>query len=495
MFYFSTCHCGMDDVAIAIDLGAHSIKVGWANSSFPVATIPNCVSKTSDRKEYYGEHAGEVGGYFLQRPHDNGLLVDFNMQSSILDQVFSKMNIAVGSNSHSKHGLDPKSVSIVVTEPVHNPSTCSAMLHELLFEEFGFARVTTFSGAAFAPHAFTRPLVGNQQNIPVKLWGNDPNELFASFEENPCALVVDLGFSYSTIVPLMECVPMLSAIQRIPVGGRLLTEKLITASKSRCGVDLSFFSLFGDILKHQTCFVSKEYNAQMKRAAIQMAEFQKKCSVMIDFRKAPGSNELNFDVVLPPLPEAQGQTRTYKKRKSNAFAAAFKESNSNIPLQDVKEEQNDIPMREAEAEVEEDIACGPTIRLNADRISIPEGVFRPSDLGVPSVGVVEAVGIAIKKAPLEFQALLASNILLVGGSANLANLPERFASEVRSIIDGEFPVCVRMEADHPEWSIWRGASRFAGDFDAVVANGYGIDEYFEDKRGTGRRGRFSISAV
>jgi actin-related protein 6 len=70
-----------------------------------------------------------------------------------------------------------------------------------------------------------------------------------------------------------------------------------------------------------------------------------------------------------------------------------------------------------------------TLPLNNERVSIPELLFHPGDLGVGTymsqAGVPELIQQSIEAAPENMRPLLYSNILVCGGNAQIPNFAER----------------------------------------------------------------------
>lgn len=74
---------------LVLDVGADSVKLGWAEAGLlnPSRIVPNLVTKTRDRR-VVGEEVHDLKDYarlVLKRPHDRGYLLDWQLQSQILD--------------------------------------------------------------------------------------------------------------------------------------------------------------------------------------------------------------------------------------------------------------------------------------------------------------------------------------------------------------------------------------------------------------------------
>lgn len=63
--------------------------------------------------------------------------------------------------------------------------------------------------------------------------------------------------------------------------------------------------------------------------------------------------------------------------------------------------------------------------MNNERISVPEVLFYPSDIGLNQCGIAEAIASAISRTPAELHAAFFSNILVFGGSCLFEGFFER----------------------------------------------------------------------
>uniref|UniRef100_A0A2P2I776 Actin-related protein 6-like n=2 Tax=Hirondellea gigas TaxID=1518452 RepID=A0A2P2I776_9CRUS len=158
-------------------------------------------------------------------------------------------------------------------------------------------------------------------------------------------------------------------------------------------------------VKEDSCFVTQDFNAEMKKA-----------------RLKPPDNDLLRDYVLPDF--------TSIKR---GFLRSLEESDGKSP----NGEQ--------------------LIRLNNERFSVPELLFRPSDVGVQQMGISEAIVDAISRCPTETQPHLYRNIFLTGGNCNFPGFRDRVYSDVRSMAPAEYQVNVSL-SKAPSLYAWHGAA-------------------------------------
>lgn len=86
------------------------------------------------------------------------------------------------------------------------------------------------------------------------------------------------------------------------------------------------------------------------------------------------------------------------------------------------------------------------LRLNNERFTVPEILFRPSDLGISQMGIPEAICHSIAVCPVEAQPHLYANILLTGGCSLFPGFRERVEAEVRSRAPDDLDVRVTLPA-------------------------------------------------
>ena len=96
-----------------------------------------------------------------------------------------------------------------------------------------------------------------------------------------------------------------------------------------------------------------------------------------------------------------------------------------------------------------------TIRMNNERIQIPELLLYPSDCGVNEVGISHAIFHSVECMEEEIRPHLYANILLIGGSSGFPGLAERVQKDVRSLADALYDVKVT-RAENGVTEAWSG---------------------------------------
>ena len=100
------------------------------------------------------------------------------------------------------------------------------------------------------------------------------------------------------------------------------------------------------------------------------------------------------------------------------------------------------------------------LKLSNERISVPEILFRPSDIGIDQAGVAECVAQAAEACLPDLRDALFSNVVLTGGSALFPNFEERLRHELRAFVPSDMEVGFTTATD-PLLAAWRGGSIFA----------------------------------
>ena len=102
--------------------------------------------------------------------------------------------------------------------------------------------------------------------------------------------------------------------------------------------------------------------------------------------------------------------------------------------------------------------------LTTERIRPPELLFQPSMCGLNTVGVAEAVAVALRRSSSELRAALLAGsmpLVLTGGCAVLQGCAARLQAEVMSNQPVGQAMRVHVSGSRPWEDAWRGAARTA----------------------------------
>ena len=95
---------------------------------------------------------------------------------------------------------------------------------------------------------------------------------------------MDSGFSFTTIVPFFNGVPVKYAATRIDVGGKILTN-LLAENLSYKEINLKGETHLVNQIKEHTCFVSSDFRGDMDEAKMRNSKLIKEY-VLPDFKIA-----------------------------------------------------------------------------------------------------------------------------------------------------------------------------------------------------------------
>jgi actin-related protein 6 len=187
----------MSRPVFVVDNGAGVIKAGFAGENAPRITIGNCCAR-SKGKPLFGtlEPSADVSNVNFRIPHDRGYLVNSPLQKEIWSYLFAQPSMQA----------NIRQSTLVITEPLFDLAACQQNLCELVFEKFGFHSFVPVNAASMVAEY-------DAQKIGV---AND----------GWCGVVVDSGFSFTHAIPVHRSQPILPAVRRLNVGGKLMTNYL-----------------------------------------------------------------------------------------------------------------------------------------------------------------------------------------------------------------------------------------------------------------------------
>jgi len=278
-------------------------------------------------------------------PFERGYLVDWDAQKAIWDGIFSDQVLNV----------DTAETSLLITEPYFNLSNIQEVYDQFVFEEYEFQSYFCSTPAALIPHG----------------------QLFSALGlPNPeCMLVVDAGFSFTHIVPIMEGAVLWSAVKRIDVGGKLLTNHLKELVSFRQWNMMEETYIVNDV-KEKCCYVSTQFSTDLETC-----------------RADKSRNTIVQEYVLPDF-----------SRNRHGY----------------------IRQRDALPVDGEQI-----LYMGNERFSIPEVLFCPDHIGLHQAGLGEAIVQSINLLPEELHGMFWANIGLIGGSTMFPGFVARLMAELR----------------------------------------------------------------
>ncbi|KAH7042152.1 actin family [Macrophomina phaseolina] len=413
---------------LIIDNGAYSIKAGFASDTQPepcCRIIPNCIARGRDRRVWIGsqlEQCKDFGEMAFRRPVEKGYIVNWEGEKAIWDHEF------LGNDAALK--CDPHDTTLVLTEAPNAPQALQTNCDQMVFEEFEFASY----------YRCLAPTLNAYNDIPALF--SDP-ALSPSPSPSPVEslLLIDTGYSHTTITPLYHGRPLHSAIRRLTVGGKFLTNYLKELISLRAYNFMDETHLVNEI-KEDICFVSPSFTADLERTWKGRAQGGVDTSVVVDY-------------VLPDYAE---RTRGFARPHDPAAAAKAKRLGA-----------------VAQGPKQEDL-----LPLGNERFCVPELLFHPSDIGMAEAGLPEAVLQSLAQLPVGMWPAMLANVVVVGGNALLPGFVQRLQSELRERVPAEYPVRVARPED-PVTYTWKGGARLAGvSGEGLRALAVTRDEYLEN---------------
>ncbi|GAW02679.1 actin-related protein Arp6 [Lentinula edodes] len=191
----------MKNNIVILDNGASTIKAGIASGVLAeqeaVRLVPNAIVRSKgDKATYFGHEIAKCKDYsslHYQLPFEKGYIVDWDAEKAIWDGVFSQEVL----------GVNTTESSLILTEPYFNLPNIQEIYDQFVFEEYEFSSYHRCTPASLIPYG--------------KLLGMPPSE---------CMLIVDSGFSFTHVVPMINNIISWPAVKRLDVGGKLLTNQL-----------------------------------------------------------------------------------------------------------------------------------------------------------------------------------------------------------------------------------------------------------------------------
>ena len=300
-------------------------------------------------KDYPIENISSIGHNFT-RPLSRGLLGDIDLQLDIWDKIFSQ------NYSLNKDEENIKNSLLIFTYTPMAPDDVMEGFFEMIFEYFNFdACIKSI------PHIFTA--IYNKKKYPDKI-------------NKTVQLVIDSGFSSTTIVPIFNNKPVYNAIKRVEISGKLMTNYLKECLSNTVDLDVRKEFFLANLIKEEMCFFSQDFPKDMKLA------------------KEGDTYMKNFI-----LPE-------YRHKPSTFFE---NENNSKF-----------------------------MIKLNNLRFIVPELLFNPNIIGIEAGGIHEGVLSSISECHKDYKDLLYQNIITNGGITKIPGFNQRLCNELSSSVDYSF---------------------------------------------------------
>ncbi|KZF22792.1 actin family protein [Xylona heveae TC161] len=430
---------------LVVDNGGYTIKAGYATTETPDASkechvIPNCMTRSRDKKIWIGaqlDKCRDFGEMAFRRPVEKGYPVNWEAEKEIWDHSLFDKKGAIK--------CDPHDTNLILTEAPNALPILQTNCDQIIFEEYEFASYYRCIGPSL-----------NAYNDTRSLFEDPPQQDTTPIAPAECLLVVDSGFSHTTITPLYRGQPINTAIRRLEIGGKFLTNYLKELVSVRHYNMMDETHLMNEV-KEAVSFVSSNFsrdlegtwkgNRNRKPSRPRRRSHQDNDSRddstknNNDDRDGKNDDDIVIDYVLPDYNiDSKGYMRPHdslhaaKLRKLGAGAAGGKS---------------------------EDF-----MTLGNERFVVPELLFSPGDVGMKQAGIPGAVMQCLSVLPEALWPAMLANIMVVGGNANIRGFVERLEHDIRALAPSKYPTRVVKSAD-PIKSTWTGGARLATNRDAL----------------------------
>lgn len=384
-----------------IDNGAYTMKAGYASDPSEDAlssctSIPNALVKTRDNRIVIGAqlttNVSDWNEAMFRRPVEKGYLVNWEAEREIWEQSFFEEKVTTW-NKNTRI-TSPEDTTLVLTEAPNAIPMLQRNTDEMVMEEWGFGGYVRCLGKEDLVMVSVGETDVRQIAPTLNAW-NDINSLFGDNLSGPseilpkdCLLVVDSGYSHTTVTPVYKGQAIQRAIRRLDIGGKHLTNYLkeIVSMRQYNMVDEAYIM---NEVKEAVCFVSNDFRTDMERTWKANRKRQTDEGVVLDFvLPDPNAGKKGFTRPHDPLLHA-------KKKK-----AAMSGLSAEILSEDV-------------------------LVLGNERFTVPELLFTPGDIGMQSAGVPDMILQSLSVLPAGLHAAFLANVLVVGGNAAIPGFMER----------------------------------------------------------------------
>ncbi|KAK8171238.1 actin family [Phyllosticta citrichinensis] len=407
---------------LVIDNGAYNIKAGFATEHADPSQCritPNCIARARDRRVWIGSQLDgckDFGEMAFRRPVEKGYVVNWEGEKAVWEHEFF--------GDDAKLKCDPSDTNLILTEAPNSPAALQANCDQMIFEEYEFASYLRILG----------PSLNAYNDIP-SLFSDSVSS--SQFPPTEYLLLVDSGYSHTTITPLHKGRPFHSATRRLSVGGKFLTNYMKELISLRHLNFLDETHLVNEI-KEDVCFVSSQFAVDLERTWTRANK--------------PVDTSVVVDYILPDYTDRQ---RGYARPHDPSAAAKAKRLGmSGGPKEDI-------------------------LPLANERFAVPELLFNPLDVGLQEPGIPEAILQSLQQLPEGLWPAMLANVVVVGGNSLIPGFMERLEAELRSIMPGEWPLRIR-RPDDPITYTWLGGVKLAQNEDLLKSLAVTREDYMEN---------------
>lgn len=257
-------------------------------------------------------------------------------------------------------------------------------------------------------------------------------------------LVIDAGYSHTTVTPILQGRPLQSAVRRLEVGGKLMTNFLARLISLR-QYDMRNDTYLVNEIKEACCYVSQDFKRDMERT----------------WKGTRGDKRLIFET-------GGGIAKDYVLPDYHTRSKGFVRDHDPTQAGKLKKMTTGKP-----AEAAEDI-----LTLRNERFAVPELLFNPSDIGLRQSGIAQLVMESLSVLPLGLWPAFLANIIVVGGSSKIEGFILRLQLEIKALAPAECIIRCARPAD-PIVSTWNGGAALTKNEELLGMLSVTREEYYE----------------
>ncbi|KAG6997511.1 hypothetical protein G7Y79_00040g076760 [Physcia stellaris] len=378
---------------LVIDNGSYAIKAGFVSGDPKLDQcrwVPNCIAR--DR--------------VFRRPVEKGYLVNWEAEKAIWDNTFIDQG--------ARLKCDPHDTNLVLTEAPNTPAALQNNCDQMIFEEYDFASYSRHIGPSL-----------NAYHDLQSLFGAPPRNSGSQIPPVECLLVIDSGYSHTTVTPLFHGRVIQQAVRRLEIGGKFMTNLLKELVSIR-HYNMSDETYLINEVKEAISYVSKNFRQDLEKTR---KGFK---------RRNPDDEELRIDYVLP---DYNAHTQGFVRAHDPSLSAKMRKMGSLATAGGVVED---------------------FMTLGNERFTVPEVLFNPRDVGIQQGGLPEMVLQSLSGVPTGLWPAMLANIFVVGGNSKITGFVERLETEIRQLAPSECVVRL-VRASDPIKSTWQGGAFLASD--------------------------------
>lgn len=416
------------------------------------------------------------------------MIVDWAAQKTIWDHVLTTHLANTGGKEKKGKAKLLAGKAVVITEAYLNPEPVQYAIDLIMFEQYGATAVWRTSSAnlvglgtdVFSPlpsnstslhDASPQPQLSNEPTFspsrsihPARTTSAEPSlPLIISPSRPESMLILDLGYSFCHVIPIINSQPHLASIRRLELGGKMLIN-LLKETLSFRQLDMMDESWLISHLFEKVSFVAAEEGKRIYGGREKVEEVGKKEAKEWSYEDLLlldkfGRKGVGLVWRLPDYKgggcKKEGREREkarygYVQQGPGSRDEKDGERGKRRKMQDEESEfifssTSAFPTRSEDDEGEEEGEQGDpqSLNLTSERYSIIEHLFNPSSLSLDQQPLPELILSSISSLPTSLAGagdMMWSNIILSGGLANIVGMRTRLYNELRPLAPADVPI-------------------------------------------------------